>query len=218
MRIAAIARTPLTVAAGCAAILALAACGSPSDPGESAGAVAASTPDAASTIVTTATAAGDPALTAALHKAAEAGDAAAVKKLLSDGAIPDASAAQSIVFGEKDDATLIEALIGAGLDPNTADALAPGHSILMWAAEAGRPAMAEAILDAGATIDAVDFYGDPAISVAAFNGEIDVVKLLVARGAALDLRGLGDNSAVGHARSQGHDAVADYLVAQGAPE
>jgi ankyrin repeat protein len=78
--------------------------------------------------------------------------------------------------------------------------------------------MTEALLAAGADIDKVDDYGDPAVSVGAFHGQFDVVKLLVERGAKLDRRGYLDRTAAGHARAQGHDEVADYLVAHGAPE
>jgi hypothetical protein len=45
-----------------------------------------------------------------------------------------------------------------------------------------------------------------------------VVKLLVARGAALDKRGFGGNTAVGHAKRAGHPEIAAYLVSKGAPE
>jgi ankyrin repeat protein len=206
-------RRSLAVAAGCAALIALAACGSADEPGASTSSGAAT-----ATAGPAPTTGGDPALAAALLEAALAGDATEVKRLLSDGAVPDIGAAQAIIFGEKDDPSLLDVLFDAGLDPNLAETNSPEHTILMWTAEAGHPKMTKAALDAGARIDQVDGYGDPAISVAAFVGELDIVKLLLAHGAALDLRGLGDRNAVQHARSQGNDAIADYLVRHGAPE
>lgn len=164
------------------------------------------------------TPAGDPALTAQLLDAAIEGEHDRVKELLAQGAVPDESVATTLVFGDRDDPTLIEALFAAGLDKDYASDAAPGHSVLMWAAEAGHIRMVEAVLDAGADIDKLDLYGDPAVSVAAFHGELDVVKLLVERGAKLDFRGYLDRTALGHARAQGHDEVADYLAGKGAPE
>lgn len=183
------------------------------DPTTTSGAATATAPPKASVTRTA-----DPALTTQLLDAANNGDAARVKALLARGAVPDDAVAQAVVFGEQDDPTLIEALLAAGLDKDYATDVTPGHSLLMWTAEAGHPRMAEALIDAGADLDKVDDYGDPAVSVAAFHGKLDLVELLVAHGAELGLRGYSDRTAAGHARSQGHDAVADYLVSIGAPE
>jgi len=212
MRNAASTTTLLTVAAGCAAILALAGCGSPDEADASPG--GAGSP----ATVTAATPTADPALAEALIDAATAGDATELKKLLAAGAVPGAGVAQSVIFGEKDDPALLKILFEAGLDPNLADAISPQHTILMWTAEAGHPKMTKAVLDAGADIDKVDLYGDPAVSVAGFVGDLAVVKVLVEHGAALDLRGFEGNNAVQHSRSQGNEEIAKYLIAHGAPE
>jgi ankyrin repeat protein len=206
------ARTATMFAAGCALALTLSACGSSKEGGDSP--VAA--PATSNTIATTT--AGDAVKTAALLEAAVRGDTAKVKQLMADGARPDLGVAQTLVYADADDPSLITAMLAAGLDPDITDPITPEHTILMWTGEIGHPKMAKALLDRGSDIDKVDAYGDPAVSVAAFNGHLDVVKLLVARGAALNLRGLGDFSAVGHAKRAGHPRIAAFLVSKGAPE
>ena len=206
-------KTALIVAA-CALTLTLSACGSSGD--DDAPVAAGAAPSAASS--PSSTSAGDPTKTAELLDAAFDGDLAKVRQLLAGGAKPDIGVAQALVFADADDPSLITALVKAGLDVDSAVDFSPEHTLLMWTGEIRHPRMAKALLDAGADIDALDSYGDPAVSVAAFNGHLDVVKLLVARGAALDKRGFGGNTAVGHAKRAGHPEIAAYLVSKGAPE
>jgi hypothetical protein len=210
------------VAAAGVLALALSTCGSPGaeDVSAAAGTAPSVSPSVSTSAALTASASAsaEAAKTGELLEVAGAGDLVKVRRLLADGAKPDIGVAQTLVFADADDPSLITAMVGAGLDVDLADELSPEHTILMWTGEIGHPKMAKALLDAGADIDALDTYGDPAVSVAAFNGHLDVVKLLVARGAALDKRGLGGNTAVGHAKRAGYPKIAAYLVSKGAPE
>jgi len=59
---------------------------------------------------------------------------------------------------------------------------------------------------------------DPALNVAAFNGQLEFAKMLVEMDAELNVRGFGGRTALCHAISQGHEEVAAYLREVGATE
>jgi ankyrin repeat protein len=74
------------------------------------------------------------------------------------------------------------------------------------------------LLENGADLEQVDDYNDPAVNVAAFHGQLEFVKMLVDRGAKLDVYGFGGRNAIRHAMANGHDDVVDFLRSVGSPE
>jgi ankyrin repeat protein len=81
---------------------------------------------------------------------------------------------------------------------------------------AGDPLAVERLLDAGCPVDARDSHGQTALMNAARLGHIDVVRLLVARGANLDVTAKFRLSALMLAIVNGHEEVAGLLVDAGA--
>jgi ankyrin repeat protein len=87
----------------------------------------------------------------------------------------------------KNDLSTVRRLLAAGVDPNSVDATAT--PVLVRAAGSGRTAIVGALLDAGANSNATapvdgDQGGWPsALMAAAGEGHLDVVELLIARGA-----------------------------------
>src|SRR5204863_9300522 len=79
-------------------------------------------------------------------------------------------------------ATMIEALLTAGADPNTV--LSRGQTVLMTASRSGHVAAVRALLEHGATVDAQeDLLGETALTWAAAENHADVVSLLLKAGA-----------------------------------
>lgn len=125
-----------------------------------------------------------------LFDACRAGDIKAVKKLLKEGADPNAEyvngdgaihyAIAGSHDGEKKALPLIKALITAGTDVNK-----PGCSsaALYDAAWRGHVKIAELLLDNGAKIDARGFHGATALAVAVEQNHAGMVRLLIDRGA-----------------------------------
>jgi ankyrin repeat protein len=122
-----------------------------------------------------------------LHKAVQADDIAAVKKLLAAGA--DARAATTLghvtplaLGAINGDAAIIQALLnaGAGVDVANAD----GDTPLMLAAASGSADAIKALLDHGAAINAKEpVRGETPLMFAAGRNRADAVKFLIARGA-----------------------------------
>jgi ankyrin repeat protein len=82
---------------------------------------------------------------------------------------------------------MVQLLIEAGADVNAV--LPEGETILMTAARTGRPEAVQALLAAGARVDAREkWYGETALHWAAAENHADTVRLLVARGADVDER------------------------------
>lgn len=92
-----------------------------------------------------------------------------------------------------------------------------GHSLLHVAARRGNVALARALLDAArdapasALVDAANKAGHTALHDAAAKGQLELVTLLVERGADVALLSGGGQSALALARDAGHASVADRL-------
>jgi ankyrin repeat protein len=71
----------------------------------------------------------------------------------------------------------------------------------MSAAQFDRVGAAEALLDAGANIERRTKRGRTALMIAAMNGNVDNVRLLLQRGASVNVRDEDDRSALAHARN-----------------
>lgn len=111
-----------------------------------------------------------------------------------------------------------ELFIELGADPGVAESGGPQHSPLMHAAEGNHVELGRYLLEQGVDIDQEDRYGDPALNVAAYHGHLPFVEMLVEAGAALDMTGYGNRTALGHAIARGNDDVVDFLTAVGASE
>jgi len=95
--------------------------------------------------------------------------------------------------GSGDDADILVLLLRHGAKPDKHGL--DGYTPLHWAARCGLKRKTELLLDAGAPTEALDEQGDTPLHLAIMEQHFDVAKLLVARGAKLDLRsagGLGD--------------------------
>jgi ankyrin repeat protein len=153
-----------------------------------------------------------------LQVVAVKGDIKLIEFLLSRPGGVGSAALRGLLIDAPDDPAVIRALLAGGVSVNAAEKRNPQHSLLMLTAEVGHLKSGQALVEAGADLEQLDAYGDPAVSVAAFNGHLDFVKYLVGRGAALDKVGMYNRTAAGHARQAGHADIADWLVAHGAPE
>jgi ankyrin repeat protein len=78
-------------------------------------------------------------------------------------------------------AALVELLLAAGADPNTA--LPGNETALLTAARTGKPGPVQALLARGARVDARDRKGQTALMWAAADGHAEVVQALLAAGA-----------------------------------
>ena len=125
----------------------------------------------------------------ALHRAVEAGDAAAIDRLIRAGANVNVMnryhvAPLSIAAGHGD-ASAVQRLLKAGADPNVV--MGEGEPVLMTAARAGNVDAVKALLGAGADVTAREpLYGQTAVMWAAIDNHPDVIKALAEKGADLD--------------------------------
>lgn len=74
------------------------------------------------------------------------------------------------------------------------------------------------LLRHGAPVDTATRDGNTALSNAAFEGQLEAVRALVAAGASLDLRSAKGQTALAVAKDRGHATVADFLRSAGAHE
>ena len=82
------------------------------------------------------------------------------------------------------DVAALRVALAAGADPNTK---LKGQTPLMYACEKGRTAVVELLLRNGAKVDLLDSYNRTALHFATICGSIECCKLLVARGASVDV-------------------------------
>ncbi len=153
-----------------------------------------------------------------LADAAERADAAAVQKLIRDGA--DANAAQ--VDGttplhwavHHDDAAMVAALLGAGAKANAVNRY--GVPPLAQACSNGNPRIVKLLLDAGADANGTLKGGETMLMLAARAGNVEVVKALLARDARPEARERLGQTALMWAAAEGHTEVVRALLASGA--
>jgi ankyrin repeat protein len=119
---------------------------------------------------------------------------------------------------------LLKRFLKAGANPNWPFWFETGELIfqkpplgaaLQEAAYKGSVRAVEALLDAGADIDAQDCCGDTALHRAVFGGNFDVVLCLIARGANLGARDLFDFTPFDIAAEKGHTKIAYCLLRKG---
>lgn len=86
---------------------------------------------------------------------------------------------------------------------------------LMESGAANDTATARLLLEAGAEINKVDTFGDPAINWASYYGHIDFVDLLLKRGARWDVQSR-NGTAIDIAMKEGNDRLIEYYIRMGA--
>jgi len=166
------------------------------------------------------------ALNRALVESAESGSIKEVEELINAGAdingIVDGDGTALIVAAREGNQPLVELLLKLGGDVNLA---APGDgNPLIMAAREGHEKIVQLLLDRGASIDQIVEGDENALIQASASGEIVVVKLLVSRGADVNARAWSGGSkgewrtALMLARRNGHNAVVEFLMANGARE
>jgi ankyrin repeat protein len=162
--------------------------------------------------------------------AIDLGDEAAALRLIADGApvngvvtrTANAHTTQATPLIEavtRDKGAVCLALLAAGADPN--EILLESYTALEWAALRGRTALFEALLAHGADPEPRrnDFAGrfaTPMLHHAAAGGAVDILRLLVARGADIFAMDAAGRLPVDRAVDLRRDAAAAWLRAQAA--
>lgn len=81
----------------------------------------------------------------------------------------------------------VESLLSSGINPNAMDE--EGWTALMWAAQLNDAAMGTSLIKAGASLDLTEqSYEETALTIALYNGSIEMVNLLLEEGANPDLQ------------------------------
>jgi len=112
---------------------------------------------------------------------------------------------------EIDDVDKVRSMLARGVDPNIVSP--QGEPVLVVAARFGWEHTVDALLNAGAKVDAANSFGDRPIMVAALSGHLAIVKTLFRRGASLDSPGW---TPLSYAAASGHVEVASFLLDAGA--
>jgi ankyrin repeat protein len=111
---------------------------------------------------------------------------------------------------------IAETLIQAGADVNRVGPW--GCTPLIEASYGGNPDIIKALLHAGAQVNCADEKGTTPLLAASFLNRIDTVKTLIQAGADLNQADRAGNTPLGYARSQGHEALTQFLQEAGAKE
>jgi uncharacterized protein len=110
-------------------------------------------------------------------------------------------------------ASAVRLLLDRGADPNQAARNATQVRAIHAAVAANQPGIVEWLLDAGADVDAPQQMDYTPLMGAAANARLEVLDLLLARGADVSRRTTEGKTAADLSREHGHDAVAARLQA-----
>ena len=123
-------------------------------------------------------------LTAFSHGHGPQGELSA-RAALTKRAVPveSASLIDAVMRGDREIAVL---LLRSAVDPNVRDSA--GRTPLMRALHAGRPALAEDLIDAGANLSATDAKGETAVHLAVLEGRAEMLPALLEHGASAGFR------------------------------
>ncbi|HEY6347207.1 MAG TPA: ankyrin repeat domain-containing protein [Bryobacteraceae bacterium] len=158
--------------------------------------------------------------TADIAGAAENRDFTSVKTLASDrGAVntPQADGSTALLWAAHwNDAEMVQALLGAGADPNAANRY--GSTPLSEAAALGSAPIVEALLKAGADPNTrVTADGETVLMTAARSGNAEVVKVLLDRGSDVNVKeSYRNQTALMWAAAERHTEIVKLLLAHGA--
>lgn len=87
---------------------------------------------------------------------------------------------------------------------------------LMLAAGAGKIGAVELCIQSGASVNAINTYGDSALQLSCLRGHADITELLLHCNADLTVTGMNGRTPLGAAADKGHWACVEVLVAYGA--
>lgn len=110
-------------------------------------------------------------------------------------------------------ANALRSLVRAGADPNY---VRGGWSILMRIGRAGRPDIAELLIESGAKLDFKGRDGASALTIAAGHGNAGVAQVLLARGADVNIRNDHGNTALMYAAEYDQVEIVHLLLTAGA--
>ena len=117
------------------------------------------------------------------------------------------------------DLAAVNRALDDGADPNLADP--DGYNPLIYAAEGNQPACAARLIEAGVRVDCHTFEGRTPLNIAARYGYADMIRVLLASGAQIDVRPTSEEygitwSPMHFAMYHGHHAAMSALLAAGA--
>ena len=154
-----------------------------------------------------------------LDLAAARGEAAAAEALIDAGAALSggASAPPLSRAAQRGHLKMVRLLLRRGADSSAAEPSMHGATALYLAAQGGFEAVAAALLDAGADVDAaLEKIGLTPLFIASAQGYLPVVRLLLGRGAAVGSRNWNGLSPLHMAALRGTTAIAQLLRDHGA--
>ena len=114
------------------------------------------------------------------------------------------------------DAELGSWLTGQGFDPENLESRVQGMPPLIKACQLGRADIAAALIRAGASLDALDGYGNDALWAACFSGDLSILALLRDAGAELNRENPNGSTCLMYAASAGKTEVVAFLLQAGA--
>nr|WP_245753244.1 ankyrin repeat domain-containing protein [Paraburkholderia sartisoli] len=126
------------------------------------------------------------------------------------GALPaQAAPADTMIKAVKfDDVKEVQKQLSQGMDPNMTDD--QGMPLLVLAAREKSDQVGQALVDNPKTnVEIVDKAGENAMMLAALNGDMDFVKLLIAKGAEVNKKGW---TPLHYAAANGHDDIVTLLI------
>lgn len=154
-----------------------------------------------------------------LADAAEGGDTAKLRDLISQGAAVDAQQIDGMTAlhwaAYYDDLEMASLLLDAAANVRVTSRY--GLTPLSLACSNGNGPMVEALLDAGADPNAARTGGETALMTASRSGSVEAVRALLSQGAEVDrtVQGRGQ-TALMWAAAEGHSAVTNVLIEAGA--
>jgi len=107
-------------------------------------------------------------------------------------------------------------LAGHQFDPQDLEARAHGLTPLIKACQMGRAEIAAALIGQGASLAALDEYGNDALWAACFSEDLATVAVLAAGGISLDRQNPSGSTSLMYAASAGKTQVVEWLLQAGA--
>lgn len=127
------------------------------------------------------------------------------------------TAADSSVSQREFNAALTAWLVAQGFPPGDIEAVIDNRTTpLMQACRLGDGDMVDALLAAGARLDAINGDGNNALWLACFNGDLNIIDKLVSSGIALDHQNEGGATCLMYAASASKTEVVARLLEAGA--